>query len=81
MSSSLAKQLKQLSQASAAGKQEVASLLFDQREALRLDLDDVFDLGVNGLLELIQVGNSRCGKCAGMGLEAVTTPFSPWLHN
>jgi hypothetical protein len=64
MSSSLAKQLKQLAQAPAASKQEVVSLLFDQREASRLDLDDVFDLGVNGLLELIQVSNC-CGGYGG----------------
>ncbi len=54
MSTSLAKQLKNLSQGDTraqSGARRV-SLLFSQREAAAMDLDDVFDLGCNGLLEL-----------------------------
>ena len=54
MSTSLAKQLNKLAQA--APTDERVSLLFNQREAARMDLDDIYDLGVNGLLELAQVG-------------------------
>jgi hypothetical protein len=57
MASSLAKQLKNLSQSdgrSQSGSKKV-SLLFSQREAAALDLDDIFDLGTNGLLELAQM--------------------------
>lgn len=55
MSTSLAKQLQRLSAVAAPDAAKPVSLLFSQKEATRLDLDDVFDLGVNGLMELAQL--------------------------
>jgi U3 small nucleolar RNA-associated protein 10 len=60
---SLAKQLRSLQVRSdgvhgagvTEGGASKPSLLFNQREAASLDLDDAFELGVNGLLELGQL--------------------------
>ena len=59
MATSLAKQLSKLSQGTVV--EDRVSLLFNQREAAQLDLDDVLDLGVNGLLELAQMDERFAG--------------------
>lgn len=60
---SLAKQLNKLAQSAGTSTHgvKVVSLLFNQREAASMDMDDIFDLGLNGLLELTQVSVFVCG--------------------
>lgn len=52
---SLQKQLRDLAQQEHQTGLKKPSLLFTQKEAAALDLDDIYDIGVNGLLELIQM--------------------------
>ncbi|KAF4320942.1 hypothetical protein BBO99_00000729 [Phytophthora kernoviae] len=55
MASALANQLQQLREAGAGSKRRTDTFLYDQREAVRLDDETIYNLAWNGLLELKQL--------------------------